>query len=472
MIVIIILIFCLSNIVVGQTWQFFEVDEGVKPELDLDSQDNPNISYMLEAHPGYVRHAVFNSSSLMFDNSVSVPGYFYGPLDVAIDQNDMPHINYHNHTYEDQVHLYLTLGGWIEDRIMDKGHDGWDNSITIDENNNPHTSTIDPSGFGSVVGVEYAYFNGSIWQVEAIGSGPIMYANTTSIALDTKGNPHITYYNDSAEDLMYAVRDMGNWIISVVDSAGDVGRFSSLVLDALDVPRISYLQHLNDGIGIVKIAIWNNTEWDITNIDSLDNVFIGFSGARNMTSLNLDSQMNPHLTYSDQKIMKYTKWDGANWQREIIVDASGTSTILGQQTSMQLDNQGYAHIAYYEVTNSVPLRGIVKYVTNRFITNVEQETDNKLNFQLNQNYPNPFNPSTSILYAISSRQFVLLKVYDVLGNEVATLVNEEKPAGTYEVEFSTGLIRQTNRGTLPSGVYFYQLRAGNFIETKKMLLIK
>jgi hypothetical protein len=80
------------------------------------------------------------------------------------------------------------------------------------------------------------------------------------------------------------------------------------------------------------------------------------------------------------------------------------------------------------------------------------------------NYPNPFNPSTKIEFRIANFGFVLLKVYDVLGNEVATLVNEDKPAGIYEVEF--------NAVTLPSGVYFYQLRAGSFIQTKKMILIK
>ena len=85
-------------------------------------------------------------------------------------------------------------------------------------------------------------------------------------------------------------------------------------------------------------------------------------------------------------------------------------------------------------------------------------------FRLQQNYPNPFNPSTNIQYAIGSRQFVSLKVYDILGREIATLVNEEKPAGNYELEFD---------GTaLPSGVYFYQLKAGNFVETKKMILIR
>jgi hypothetical protein len=96
--------------------------------------------------------------------------------------------------------------------------------------------------------------------------------------------------------------------------------------------------------------------------------------------------------------------------------------------------------------------------------------------QLFQNYPNPFNPSTSIRYSVSSRQFVSLKVYDVLGIEIATLVNEEKNAGIYEVDFSKGLIHQT----YPSGVYFYQLRAGDpstgsgqsFVETKKMILMK
>jgi hypothetical protein len=466
MVVFVILIFCFSNIAVGQTWQFFEVDEGVKPELAITSQDNPNISYMLEDHTGYVRHAVFNSSTLMFDNSQPVTGYFYGPLDLAIDQNDLPHINFHNHTYQDQVHLYLTPGGWIEERINNPGHDGWDNSITIDENNYPHTSTIDPSG----VGIEYAYFNGSDWQVEPIGSGPLMYANTTSLALDTKGNPHITYYNDSTEDLMYAVRDTGNWTISVVDSTGDVGQFSSLALDTLDVPHISYYHHITDSIGIVKIAVWNNTEWNITNIDSLDHVFIGFSGARNMTSLNLDRQMNPHITYSDQKIMKYTNWDGSNWQRQIILDVSDTSTILGQLTSMQLDNQGYVHVAYYEVTNTAPLTGIIKYVTNKLITNVKQETDNKWNFRLRQNYPNPFNPTTKIKFEIPERGFVTLNIYDVLGNEITTLVNEEKSIGSYQADF--------NASNLPSGIYFYKLQvyasgsAGTFVETKKMILLK
>jgi hypothetical protein len=83
---------------------------------------------------------------------------------------------------------------------------------------------------------------------------------------------------------------------------------------------------------------------------------------------------------------------------------------------------------------------------------------------LEQNYPNPFNPTTIINYQISELSFVTLKVYDVLGNEIATLVNEEKPIGSYEVKFDAS--------SLPSGVYFYRLQAGSFVETKKMVLLR
>lgn len=85
-------------------------------------------------------------------------------------------------------------------------------------------------------------------------------------------------------------------------------------------------------------------------------------------------------------------------------------------------------------------------------------------FELYSNYPNPFNPSTKIRYAISQSAFTTLKVYSMLGQEVATLINEEKTPGVYEVNFDA-----TN---LSSGTYLYKLQAGNFTEIKKMILIK
>jgi hypothetical protein len=85
-------------------------------------------------------------------------------------------------------------------------------------------------------------------------------------------------------------------------------------------------------------------------------------------------------------------------------------------------------------------------------------------YHLYQNYPNPFNPTTKINYQIPELSFVTLKVYDVLGSEVTTLVNEEKSVGSYEVDFDAT--------SLPSGIYFFRLQAGPFVETKKMILVK
>ena len=85
-------------------------------------------------------------------------------------------------------------------------------------------------------------------------------------------------------------------------------------------------------------------------------------------------------------------------------------------------------------------------------------------YKLFQNYPNPFNSTTNIKYSIVDKAFVSLKVYDVLGNEVSTLLNEEKPAGSFEIKFSAQ--------NLPSGIYFYKIRVDNYIETKKMINLR
>jgi hypothetical protein len=110
---------------------------------------------------------------------------------------------------------------------------------------------------------------------------------------------------------------------------------------------------------------------------------------------------------------------------------------------------------------------------------VENENQSPYSFELFQNYPNPFNPSTKIKFTIPASSlnpfskgegtFVTLKVYDILGNEIVTLVNKELTAGEYEVEFT---VAQVSRPDITSGVYFYQLKAGSFIQTKKMVLLR
>lgn len=115
----------------------------------------------------------------------------------------------------------------------------------------------------------------------------------------------------------------------------------------------------------------------------------------------------------------------------------------------------------------IPDKGILK-LTPITATAVDNEIGNVVGFKLYQNYPNPFNPRTSIQYAIGSRQFVQLNVYDVLGNEISTLVNEEQSAGNYNVEFDPA----SSIKDPASGLYFYRLQAGEYVQTRKMILLK
>ncbi len=131
--------------------------------------------------------------------------------------------------------------------------------------------------------------------------------------------------------------------------------------------------------------------------------------------------------------------DGTVIQRVVLAGGITTGPALTNQTWMYIDTVDVSGIS--EIPNAIPE-----------------------NYSLSQNYPNPFNPTTKIEYRIPERSNVELKVYDVLGNEVASLVNEEQSAGNYRADFI---------GTdLTSGIYFYKLQAGTFVETKKMILLK
>lgn len=118
---------------------------------------------------------------------------------------------------------------------------------------------------------------------------------------------------------------------------------------------------------------------------------------------------------------------------------------------------------YNSLGNQTPI--LFDWTVEWTVTDIKDVPLSLLNeFVLEQNYPNPFNPATSIEYQIPELSFTTIKICDVLGKEIETLVNEEKPAGTYEVMW--------NAADLPSGVYFYRMQAGSYVNTKKMMVIK
>jgi len=201
------------------------------------------------------------------------------------------------------------------------------------------------------------------------------------------------------------------------------------------------------------------TEWDGYELGPL--CVVKYRDIFHMFYTGLDQDTTVRIGYA-------TSSDGINW------DKDSANPVLNLGISGEWDEAGVGLpyvIAepddtlkmWYGGTNGTLFQ--TGYATSKLPVGVEKGNEIiPLEFSLKQNYPNPFNPVTNLQYTVGSRQFVTLKVYDVLGNEIAELVNEEKPAGSYEIEW--------NAIDLPSGVYFYRLKASTNIKTKKMALIK
>lgn len=170
---------------------------------------------------------------------------------------------------------------------------------------------------------------------------------------------------------------------------------------------------------------YNPVYTDISFLDSLNGIIIGKDG-----------------------LIIQTSDGGSTWNQRV----SGTNNDLFCITFLK-NNQFYISGEWETI------------LTGDIVTSVNEfQNVNPTKFELFQNYPNPFNPTSTIKYAIPKASLVTIKIYDILGNEIATLVNEEKSAGSFEVEFDAS--------NFSSGIYFYQMQAGNFTETKKLILIR
>ena len=153
--------------------------------------------------------------------------------------------------------------------------------------------------------------------------------------------------------------------------------------------------------------------------------------------------------------------DGRNTYSTVVGDAASGDIIL--RTGNKIGK--LIGIIYYDNNNYMVVpRTNADYVGAPTTIVAESQLDLPLHFALEQNYPNPFNPSTTIRYAVPTAGKVSLKVYNILGQEVAALVNTQQSAGTYNVTFDAS--------RLSSGVYFYRIMSGSFVQTKKMLLLK
>ncbi|MEO8666029.1 MAG: SBBP repeat-containing protein [Ignavibacteria bacterium] len=299
------------------------------------------------------------------------------------------------------------------------------NGLSPDGDDNPYGITTDDSS--------------NVYVTGASQDTSLIY-NCTTVKYDSAGNviwvkrihPPNTSYDievDKSQNVYLAARSSGNSFAIKLDLNGNV----------------------------LWIRTYPTTNAFATNqsvliLDSVNNVYV---------TVNIDSN-----NFTGYGAIKYNN----NGNLQFLVKYKGTPNRFDYVDDMVIDKKGNVYLTgtsggsgtYYDYAT-------VKY--SQIPTGISGINFIPDKFSLGQNYPNPFNPSTRISFSIPNPQYILLKVYDVLGNEVAVLEDEKKNAGSYEVEFDTRSVRQESN--LSSGIYFYRLEAdGEIIDTKRMVLLK
>jgi hypothetical protein len=301
---------------------------GQYSSIALDSAGHPAISYYDQTNRD-LKYAAWDGSRWVIttvDSTKSVGEY----SSLALDSSGNPRISYYDQTKAD-----LKYASWDGTRWVISTVDGSSRASVRDWDRQHTYRDLDSSG----------RLKDHRWDDDRFGHGKGSSKNWkvgqfSSLALDSGGNPRISYYDQTNRDLKYAAWDGSKWVITTADSSGMVGEYSSLVLDSGGNPRISYYDQTK---GDLKYAAWDGSRWAITIVDSSKRV-------GQFSSLALDSGGKPRISYYDQtkSDLKYAAWDGSRW----VITTVDSSKKVGEYTSLKLDSNNDPRISYYDVSHS------------------------------------------------------------------------------------------------------------------------
>jgi len=363
-------------------WQVHDVGFGTKPSFDFDANGALHVMGITESMSnGVVWYAKADSVDGPWNPQVISRGYFYGPGDLRVDPTGTANIAWHNHEDKDPNHETIDpQGNRKHFRINTPGHNGWDNALALDRNGklymsavNPYAPNTDPTEFDGNPSLEVGSFDGTKWTYEPVpGSGRFKYGLNTSIAIDSDLQPHVVFCKcddfGTPGDLKYAVKDATGWKVSTVSTGGIRGRFPVLALDNADRPHAAWIDiDSNDKTqthGFVRYGVLDNGKWQIETIDTLDHIELGFSGARKLVSLELDSQGRARVAYGDRQVLKYAERDeNAKWNRTTVLQSD--KDLYNGQVVLRLDAVDDAPaIAFWQPDNAQG--GVVRLVSPVF----------------------------------------------------------------------------------------------------------
>jgi hypothetical protein len=305
--------------------------------IALDGSDYPHISYH-HYNEGSLKYA-YNNGSWQTPETVDAGNSNVGEFSsIAVDSNGYPHIAYYDDAFNGLCYASRNASGWSKTFASGAGAAGDDEgqylSLALDNspNNYPHISYYNATRQELC----YAHYDGSGWTYSTVDSAGDV-GQFSSIALDSSGYPHISYYDDTSDNLKYAYKDASGWHTSTVDSTGNVGWYNSIALDDTDHPHISYYDATNLDL---KYAYHDGSGWNISTIDSTGDV--GFC-----TSIALENTTNyPHISYGGGEplamSLKHIYQDATGWRPVENVDTDQ----LVNWTSIALDSNNHVHVSY------------------------------------------------------------------------------------------------------------------------------
>lgn len=327
----------------GSTWNILTVDDSESSKgyvsLALDRNDNPHVSYQGSSTVRYARW-----TGISWEIQDAVQGYGFGEhTSIALDKNDRPHITY-SYLYGGLYYTRWTGSSWYSEVVDTSGdRSGWFNSLALDSHGSPHISYYNQTHQS----LNYARLTENGWILQPIESRPDISSLSgytfifTSITLDGLDNPHISYFGFHDGIVRHAYCSQNTWYIEMIDKAGKAGLYPSLALDANSYPHISYL---DTSYGELKFARWTGSAWDIQVVDNSS--FTGY-----FTSLALDSHGYPHISYYDliYGSLRYARWMGSGWEIHTVDSpADGSLYTVGWYTSLALDMYDNPHISYFD----------------------------------------------------------------------------------------------------------------------------
>jgi len=406
------------------------------------------------------------SKALATDTSgnVYITGYSDGDASTFLRQDDYVTIKYNS----------LGSAEWVSRYDGPSNFHDTPYAIAVDKDNN-----VFVTGGSSGVGTRYDYatvkYNPSGAQMWVMRyNGPANYNDVTkAIAVDDSGNVFVTGSSDGASSdnqdyatIKYNSDGVQQWL-SRYDGSGGGDDAYAMVLDensnlfVAGQSRNPVAPYSYDYLTIRYSTFTGDTVWTARYNGPVNSADVPLSVAFDkLSNVYVTGYSEGNGTVSDYATLKYNLTGAEQW----VIRYNGLGNGSDVANSIAVDTMGNVFITGSSF-GSGTANDIVTIKYSQSLTDVLTDgSDSPKDYHLLQNYPNPFNPNTIISYQLPVSSKVIIKVYDILGDEIATLVNEEKPAGNYEVNY--------NALQLSSGIYFYKMQAGSFINTKKMILIK